>query len=123
MDWISKAKRILKHASMVLCALGLAGWVWAMSVYQSYLNLPSSPNPATGSIYPLNIHGSVVYQTLQQKLYRERWEFWSWVIAGCGAALFAIYKWISEKEGGWRIHRGVSDVCGSGGLAVREDGP
>ena len=70
MDWVSKAKRILKHASMVLCALGLAGWVWAMSVYQSYLNLPSSPNPATGSIYPLNIHGSVVYQTLQQKLYR-----------------------------------------------------
>jgi hypothetical protein len=97
--WKSNAERILKYTSMALCGLGLTGWVWAMSVYLSYLDLPSSPNPATGSIYALNIHGSVVYQTLQQKLYRERWEFWSWVIAGCGAALFAIYKWISEKKG------------------------
>jgi hypothetical protein len=96
--WKSKAERTLKYTSMALCGLGLTGWVWAMSVYQSYLDLPSSPNSATGSIYPLNIHGSVVYQTLQQKLYRERWEFWSMAAFCCGGALYAVYRWISEKK-------------------------
>ncbi len=98
MAWKSKAERILKYTSMALCGLGLTGWVWAMSVYQSYLDLPSSRNPAAGSIYPLNIHGSVVYQTLQQKLYRERWEFWSMAVFCCGGALYAVYRWISEKK-------------------------
>ena len=99
MAWESKIKRVLEYTSKTLCGLGLAAWVWAMSVYQSYLDLPSSPNPATGSIYPLNIHGSVVYQTLHQKLYRERWEFWSMAVLCCGGALYAVHKWISEKKG------------------------
>ena len=94
----SKAERIVKCTSIALCGLGLSGWVWAMSVYQSYLNLPSSPNSAKGSIYPLSIHGSVVYQTLQQKLYRERWEFWSMAVFCCGGALYAVHRWISEKK-------------------------
>lgn len=98
MNWTFKAKRILKYASMALCGLGLAGWVWAMSIYQSYLDLPSSPNNTTGNIYPLNIHGSVAYQTLQQKLYRQRWEFWSLAVFLCGGALYAIHKWVSKKQ-------------------------
>jgi hypothetical protein len=96
--WKFQGKKMLKYASIVLCGLGLTGWVWALSVYQSYLNLPSSPNPVTGSVYPLNIHGSIVYQTLQQKLYRERWEFWSMVVAICGASLGAVHRLISREK-------------------------
>ena len=96
--WKSKGKRILKYTSIVLSGLGFTGWVWAMSVYQSYLNLPRSPNPVNGSVYPLNIHGSIVYQTLQQKLYRERWEFWSLVVVICGGALVEIYRLISREK-------------------------
>ena len=60
-------------------------------------SLPHSPNPAAGNIYSLNIHGYVVYQTLQEKLRRERWEFWSTAVSFGGAALGAFHKWLTER--------------------------
>jgi hypothetical protein len=97
--WKSKIVRVLEYTAKAVCVLGVTGWVWAGAIYQSYLDLPRSPNLATGNIYPLNIHGTVVYQTLQEQLHRQRWEFWSWQVVVCGAALFAIYKLISGKQG------------------------
>ena len=99
MDWKAKAERALWYAAVALGSAGMTGWLRAISIWYQYWDLPNSPVPETGNIYPLNIHGYVVYQTLQEQLYRERWEFWSWVILACGAALGAYHKLISRKQG------------------------
>ena len=99
MDLKPKMGRILLYTARALAWLGLCGWVWAMWIWYEYWNLPTSPNPATGNIYPLNIHGYVVYQTLQEQVRRQRWEFWSLAAVCCGMALGAVYKFIFEKPG------------------------
>jgi hypothetical protein len=99
MAWRAKIEKILWYAAVAICSAGALGWLRAIEIWYQYWGLPHSPNPATGNIYPLNIHGYVVYQTLQEQLRRERWEFWSWVIAGVGATLGAIHKLISGDKG------------------------
>jgi hypothetical protein len=98
--WRPRVERILWYAAVVLCSAGALGWLRAIEIWYQYWSLPHSPNPATGNIYPLNIHGYVVYQTLKEQLRRERWEFWSLEVAGLGAALGAFHKWITERRKG-----------------------
>jgi len=78
----------------------MLGWFWAIVIWFEYWDLPHSPNPATGNIYPLNIHGYVVYQTLKEQLRLERWQFWSMAVLCCGIALGAVHKWITERRKG-----------------------
>lgn len=98
MAWRPKIAKILWYAAVVICSAGMLGWLRAIYFSYQYWGLPHSPNPATGNIYPLNIHGYVVYQTLKEKLLRERWEFWSLEVAGLGAALGVFHKWITERR-------------------------
>ena len=84
----------------MIALAGALGWLRAIEIWFEYWNLPHSPNPATGNIYPLNIHGNVVCQTLQENLRRERWEFWSWQVAVFGCGLGAFHKWITKRRQG-----------------------
>lgn len=100
MAWRPKIERVLWFVAAVLCVLGLLGWVRAMGIWYEYGDiLPRSPNLATGNIYPLNIHGWVVYQTLRELSRRQRWEFWSMAMAAFGAALGAALKRLSARVG------------------------
>ncbi len=94
-----KIARVLWYAGFTIGSAGLVGWLRAISIWYQYWGLPHSPVPETGNIYPLNIHGYVVYQTLQQLVYRQRWEFWSMAVLVCGATLGALSKLISERQG------------------------
>jgi len=96
--WRPKIERVLWYAAAALCAVGMLGWLRAIGIWYQYWDLPRSPDPARGNIYPLNIHGVLVYQTLKEQLHRERWEFWSMAVAGCGAALGAFHKWITQNK-------------------------
>jgi hypothetical protein len=84
----------------VICSAGMLGWLRAIEISYQYWSLPHSPNPATGNIYPLNIHGYVVYQTLKEQLRRERWEFWSLEVLGFGMALGWFQKWLTQRRRG-----------------------
>lgn len=98
MAWRRKIERVLWYSAVALASAGMVGWLRAISIWYQYWDLPHSPVTETGNIYPLNIHGYVVYQTLREQLYRQRWEFWSIAVAGCGAALGALHKWISGNR-------------------------
>jgi hypothetical protein len=89
---------MLWYAAVVICSAGMLGWLRAVEISYQYWSLPHSPNPATGNVYPLNIHGYVVYQTLKEQVRRERWEFWSLEVAGFGIALGVFQKWLTERR-------------------------
>ena len=81
-------------ASIVLFLVGILGVCWSTTIWYQYAdNLPRSPNPVTGSIYPLNTHGIVVYQTLKERSHLDNWEHWSWGIAIFGFVLGLIHQW------------------------------
>ena len=47
----------------------LAAWLYAGVIWSRYMHtLPRTANPATGNIYPRNVHGIVVFQTHQEEL-------------------------------------------------------
>jgi hypothetical protein len=97
--WKSKIGGPLRYAGIAIGSAGLAGWCWAMEIWYRYMDtLPSSPDPASGNIYPLNVHGTIVYQTLKQQVYRERWEFYSMAVLVLGAALGEFGRWILGKQ-------------------------
>jgi hypothetical protein len=98
--WRPKVERILWYAAVAICSAGALGWLRAIAFWYQYWSLPHSPNPATGNVYPLNIHGYVVYQTLKEQVRRQRWEFWSLAVAGFGAGLGAFQKWLTERRRG-----------------------
>ena len=101
MSWRQRFERVFRYVAAAIGSAGMLGWLWAMGIWYQYLDhLPRSPNPMSGNIYSLNVHGTVVYQTLAQRLHRERWEFWSLAVAACGATLGAFLKWLAERRKG-----------------------
>ena len=100
MAWRPKLERILWYAAVVISSAGMLGWLRAVEIWYQYWSLPHSPNPATGNIYPLSIHGYVVYQTLKEQLRRERWEFGSLEVLGLGIALGTFHKWLTGRRQG-----------------------
>ncbi|HEV2350591.1 MAG TPA: hypothetical protein VG028_12175 [Terriglobia bacterium] len=92
----SIVERVLWYSMATLCTLGTLGFIRAVALWCEYLTFPTSPNRASGTIYPLNMHGTAVYLTFQQQLRLRQWDFWPWVILEIGAVLFALHKWIYE---------------------------
>jgi hypothetical protein len=92
----TKWRKLLKMTHVSFFVMGFVGLLWVMALYQAYFNnLPRSPNPITGNVYPLNIHGIVVYQTMQERSRLGNWEHWSWGLAILGFVLGLIYQWRS----------------------------
>lgn len=66
---MSKPRRMWRAVSILLMGPALAVWLYTGVIWNRYLDtLPRSPEPAIGRIYPLNIHGIVVFQTHAEKL-------------------------------------------------------
>ena len=99
MSWIPRCDRLLWVAAVVLACVGLLGWFSGYEIWMQYSqHLPRFPNAAAGSIYPLNVHGIVVYQTSKQRSFLQNWDFWFSVVCVCAAALGGIYEWRSRKR-------------------------
>ncbi len=76
--------------------VGLAGILWTAAIWNQYLTmLPRQPAPEMGNIYPLNIHGIIVYQTQQERDRRERIQYSSIGLFAVSALMAAMRetKW------------------------------
>ena len=94
-----KEWRFVWLTAVALCVLGLLGWLWICEIWEQYAQyLPRSPRPVTGNIYPLGIHGSVVYLTSQEQRRLDKWDFWSTAIFCSGMALGGVYQWRSRRR-------------------------
>lgn len=77
--------------SMLL--IGLAGVVWTTSIWYKYQGtLPREPDAPGGRVYPLNVHGIVVYQTREERDRLNEIQYWSFVIFGTGVLTGIIQK-------------------------------
>jgi hypothetical protein len=55
--------RRIRKIEAVVGWTGLLVWMYNWATWSSYISLPRSPDQITGRLYPLNIHGIVVYLT------------------------------------------------------------
>jgi hypothetical protein len=68
----------LTRAGVAIGLLGLAGILWTSAIWFNYQRiLPRRPDEAVGRIYPLNVHGIVVYQTREERNRREKIQYTS----------------------------------------------
>jgi hypothetical protein len=71
-----------KRIGIALFLLALAGGVLSSNTWYRYqATLPRHPDQAAGNIYPLNVHGIVVYQTRDQRDRLDKLDyssFWAW---------------------------------------------
>jgi hypothetical protein len=57
-----------KGIGVTLFLAAFAGWIWTAGLYYRYQGtLPRHPDPGRGNVYPLNVHGIVVYQTRDER--------------------------------------------------------
>ena len=58
---------VLKFFALLFLLPGLGGLVFSATVSTDYLeNLPKSPAPSEQRMTPRNVHGTVIYQTVQE---------------------------------------------------------
>jgi hypothetical protein len=88
----------LKAVGVTLSILGLAGILWTAAIWNQYLHtLPRYPDTRIGSVYPLNIHGIVVYQTVEQQQWRDSVQWSSIAVFATSALLSVIYR-LNKKD-------------------------
>lgn len=75
-------KKTLRIMAIILLLLGGVLFLYSSVVWNRYLHdLPQSAIPQTGHIYPLNIHGIVIYQTQAERN-------WLWFFDRGGIVVF-----------------------------------
>jgi hypothetical protein len=73
--------------------IGLVGISWTAGIwYQYQRTLPRHPDPETGCIYPLNVHGIVVYQTLDERNWLDEVQYSSFAVFALSALMGAIHQ-------------------------------
>jgi hypothetical protein len=78
--------------SMFIGCLGVGCYLQYEYVYTR----PETPKPEVGRIYPLNVHGTVVYLT-----YEENWQInASWWGGMLSIIIFFIFVGLEKKKGG-----------------------
>lgn len=68
----------MRSAPVLVILSGLTLLCLAVSVFFSIYyssSMPRTPDPAAGRIFPLNVHGTIVYLTKSQHLL-TKWSFW-----------------------------------------------
>ena len=61
-------EQLWKRAGIIIGLTGLAGIMSTISIwYQYQTTLPRHPDVTAGRVYPLNVHGIVVYQTREER--------------------------------------------------------
>jgi hypothetical protein len=103
-----KIERVWKRVGVTLFLIGFGGWVWSAALtfhYQAIL--PRRPDPTAGNVYPLNVHGIVVYQTRDQRSLLDEMEYSSIAVVAVSALMAAIHqkKWGKPPAPPWELKR------------------
>ena len=63
-----KGRNVWRALAILLIVLGLAAFLYSRVIWDRYLReLPKKPNAEEHRVYPLNIHGIIVFQTLEEE--------------------------------------------------------
>jgi hypothetical protein len=92
---------VLKFFALLFLLPGLGGLVFSAMVSTDYLeNLPRFPSPAEQRMTPRNVHGVVVYQTVQedQRLSVMEYSSVSVFLVGLLAGIIYLEKWSSARQ-------------------------
>jgi hypothetical protein len=92
---------ILKFFALLFLLPGLAGLVFSAMVSTEYLeNMPKSPAPSEQRMTPRNVHGTVIYQTVQEDERLSTMEYSSVSVFLVGLVLGIVYleKWSSSRQ-------------------------
>jgi hypothetical protein len=90
----SRARRLLKAVTIALVGGATLGMASGFILWEIYANtLPHSPDPASGRIYRLAMHGLVLYQTAGEHALFWGVVKWSIALVWLGAAAGLIYQW------------------------------
>jgi hypothetical protein len=82
-----------KRVAITMGIVGLVGISWSSSLwYQYQRTLPRHPDPVAGRIYPLNVHGIVVYQTRDERNWLDEIDYSSIAVFAAGGLMGAIYQ-------------------------------
>ena len=95
--------RLLKFFALLFMLPGLGGLVFSAMVSTEYLeNFPKSPAPAEARMTPRNVHGIVIYQTVQEDERLTIMEYSSVTVFLAGLLLGIVYleKWSSVRQKG-----------------------
>ncbi|HET7212007.1 MAG TPA: hypothetical protein VFL79_00335 [Terriglobia bacterium] len=95
--------KLLRTGAMVVCLAGVAGFLYGTLVWYKYNDtLSRSPQPATGRIYVMNMHGFAVYATEEER--SRLGHIWniSFVIALVGGVAATLMSPDYRKKMGWR---------------------
>ncbi len=99
MSW--KIEKVFSAVITTCCVVGLAGLIWTSSIWFSYQrNLPKRADPVNGNTYPLNVHGIVVYQTLEQRNELDEIQYSSIVVFVVAALMAVIHKKRKDRTDG-----------------------
>jgi hypothetical protein len=91
---------VLKFFALLFLLPGLGGLVFSATVSTDYLeNLPKSPAPSEQRMTPRNVHGTVIYQTVQEDQRLSAMEYGSVSVFLVGLLLGIVYleKWSSSR--------------------------
>jgi hypothetical protein len=86
-------EKVWKWTAVTLAIIGLGGWIWSANLTFAYqARLPRHADPTTGNVYPLNVHGIVVYQTRDERNFLDDLQYSSIAVFVAGLLTGAIYK-------------------------------
>jgi hypothetical protein len=91
----------LKFFALLFLLPGLAGLVFSAMVSTDYLeSLPKSPAPSEQRMTPRNVHGIVIFQTVQEDERLSAMEYTSVSVFLVGLLLGIVYleKWSSSRQ-------------------------
>jgi hypothetical protein len=98
---------MLRFVALLFLLPGLAGLLISATISTHYLDtLPKLPTPAELRMTPRNIHGTVVYQTIEEDRRLSLLEYGSVGVFVIGLGLGLVYL---EKWGGRRVREGGED--------------
>jgi hypothetical protein len=101
-DLVSRINlNVLKFFALLFLLPGLGGLIFSAMVSTDYLeNLPRSPAPSEQRMTPRNVHGTVVYQTIQEDERLSVMEYTSVSVFLVGLLLGIVYleKWSSARQ-------------------------
>ena len=86
-------ERLWKRAGIIMGLVRLAGIVWTSSLWYGYQKtLPRDPDQVAGRVYPLNVHGIVVYRTRDERNWLDEIQYSSIAIFAASALMAAIHQ-------------------------------
>ena len=86
-------RRAWRGIGVTLFLVAFVGSIWSASLFYRYQGtLPRHPDVAAGSVYPLNVHGIVVYQTRDERNWLDEVFYCSILLAAASGLIAMIYR-------------------------------